>query len=116
LAAAKTTYLLLNIPAGRLVDPKQMIFRSVFGGFSLRTPILARQSFLDDFGSLRTRLTEIATAADVRVIDPLDSLCPEAVCPSTTEDGRPIYKDEAHLRPFYIREHASFIDEPLQIR
>jgi hypothetical protein len=33
-----------------------------------------------------------------------------------TEDGRPIYRDGSHLRPFYVREHASFIDQALQVR
>jgi peptidoglycan/LPS O-acetylase OafA/YrhL len=116
LAAMKPTYLLLNIPGSKLVDPKEMIRRSVFGAFTLRAPRLARQSFLDDFGSLRTMLTDVGLKAGARVLDPLDVLCPDAVCPSMTEDGRPLYRDAWHLRPFYVRERALFVDGPLRLQ
>jgi hypothetical protein len=30
-----------------------------------------------------------------------------------TVGGRAIYRDGSHLRPFYVREHASFVDRVL---
>ena len=115
LAAMKPTVLLLNIPSGETVDPRRMIVRDPWRGtLALRTPVLTRESYLAEYGDLRDKLRAVAVKAGVPVIDPLDVICPAAVCPSVAADGRPLYKDASHLRPFYVREHASFIDQTLR--
>jgi peptidoglycan/LPS O-acetylase OafA/YrhL len=114
LAGRKPTYLLLSIPFGAAADPKQMVDRGLWTwGPSLRPTALERSAVLREYGELRRRLVQVGRGAGAQVIDPFDDLCPGANCPVRTADGRPIYKDAVHLRPFFVREHASFIDEAL---
>jgi hypothetical protein len=51
---------------------------------------------------------------DVFFVNPLDVMCPDESCPVIADDGRLIYKDAIHFRPFWIEQHASFIDETLR--
>lgn len=39
------------------------------------------------------------------------ALCDGATCPAVTADGEPMYRDFAHLRPSYVRDHVRFLDE-----
>ena len=48
------------------------------------------------------------------VIDPVEHLCVDQQCPVVTFDGKPVYKDDNHYRPFFVKEHAVFIDMALQ--
>ncbi|WP_417068727.1 acyltransferase family protein [Niveibacterium terrae] len=52
-----------------------------------------------------TRLQRIARETGATFVDPADHLCAKGRCPLTDREGRPLYKDESHLRP------ASVIDE-----
>ncbi len=46
--------------------------------------------------------------------DPSLLLCTEQRCMVTTENGVPIYKDESHLRPFFVEQQAGFMDVTVQ--
>ncbi|MCB1933695.1 MAG: hypothetical protein KDI45_14650 [Candidatus Accumulibacter sp.] len=48
------------------------------------------------------------------MIDPVEHLCVDQQCPVVTFDGKPVYKDDNHYRPFFVKEHAVFIDMALQ--
>ena len=92
-----------------------MIARGVFaGGPFFRATALTRSSMLTEYGAVRDRLTQVARDAGARVIDPLDVMCPDESCPVIADDGRLIYKDAIHFRPFWIEQRASFIDEILR--
>jgi peptidoglycan/LPS O-acetylase OafA/YrhL len=115
LAAQKPTYLVLSVPSGLSADPRQMIARGVFaGGPFFRSTALTRSSMLTEYGAVRDRLKQVARDAGARAIDPLDVMCPDESCPVIADDGRLIYKDAIHLRPFWIEQRASFIDETLR--
>ncbi len=62
---------------------------------------------------VRNRLVNLAARAGARVIDPLRTLCPAMSCPSTSEDGLPLYLDSNHMGNTAARENASFLDETL---
>ena len=62
---------------------------------------------------VNTMLRSVANSVQAKVIDPLESLCGSTEC-STLSDGRPIYKDHAHLRSSYVREHIHYLDETLR--
>ena len=44
------------------------------------------------------------------IIDPVATLCPNDNCMVLTDNGSPIYKDENHLRAFYVKQYISYID------
>ncbi|MGO9392899.1 SGNH hydrolase domain-containing protein, partial [Rhodoblastus sp.] len=51
------------------------------------------------------------STSNVEIIDPMNFLCKEGRCPVLAADGRPLYKDGGHLRPFAVREKAAFLDK-----
>jgi hypothetical protein len=48
-------------------------------------------------------------------INPVDYLCRQSYCPTLADDGMPVYTDNSHLRPDYVREHATFLDPIVSI-
>lgn len=114
----KRVYLVLNIPTGNQFDPKYMIKRDVTqlsDALSIRNVSVARQSLEEAYGQIQKDLTASAARAGATVIDPISALCTE-VCSTADISGNPIYKDLSHLRPSYVREHATFMDVTLKIR
>lgn len=57
----------------------------------------------------------IGKRAGVTIIDPLEYLCTEGICPGIMTDGTPIYKDGGHIRPFSPRNYCDFIDSTVGI-
>ena len=56
------------------------------------------------------RLRRIADTVGAAVIDPTEWLCSPSLCPSVDENGRPLYKDESHLRASVARERFRAVD------
>ncbi len=104
-------YLLLDNPLGSVFNPKNLIGnRLAFqGGGNLdeSTPLPADQAALNE------RLRQVAQAAGARVIDQLPWLCPQGQCIRLTSDKRPIYKDDHHMRPFFVRQVAGDLERSL---
>jgi hypothetical protein len=59
------------------------------------------------------KLRAIAVAAGAEVVDPADTLCDTLRCTTVTPRGTPLYMDSNHLRPFFVRSSALFLDEML---
>ncbi len=108
----KRVYVVLSSPTSPTLAPLAMIDR-VRGRF-VSSPALDRTAFEASVAPISALLKQAALRAGATVLDPLDSLCAERACPAVTEEGEPIYLDEDHLRPFYVREHAAFLDRVLE--
>ena len=109
LAVEKEVYLILDNPNGPPFEPRNFFAGTRFSGLTVK-PHQESIPLADDQGQLGERLTEIARKAGAKVIDPVAHLCPERRCPAMTAAGKPVYKDDNHYRPFYVRQHADFID------
>lgn len=111
----KTTFLILNIPTGETLDPKNMINRSMHSDSSFYSYNYdgVKESDLEKYRDIDTSLIEIAHRTNAVVIDPKISLCLNGKCPSITNDGEPIYKDSSHLRPSFVRTQIHFLDATL---
>jgi hypothetical protein len=110
----KNVFLVLNIPVGIPFDPVSSLERSFSLNSIVRKNIsVNRDTFEKPHVQYFSDLKKVALAAGAIVIDPLDFLCPEPskVCMTALEDGRPIYKDSSHLRPFFVRDHMTFLDK-----
>jgi len=114
LSVDKKVYLILTNPSGRLFNPKKHITGSRLSGitFSGGKSVALTEAQLN----LRNKLTEISLRSNVTLIDPVKTLCEKGECPTTTNNGTPLYKDNIHMRPFYVKESAAFIDETVHIR
>ena len=113
ISKSKRVYLILNMPDGEELNPKNM-----FTGSRLRTldtknaekVVFDYQGFLDRHKTIRTELANLAIKNGAIVIDPIKYLCPENKCPVFDSEGNPLYRDEMHMRASYVRSSADYID------
>ena len=110
-ASGKRVVIVLSSPRGSALDPKSVIeragmtvhVRASFGAVR-RSDLAALTSPIDE------RLKRIAATVGASVVDPTEWLCTAALCPSVDERGRPLYKDESHLRASAARERFFAVD------
>jgi hypothetical protein len=117
-SASHRTTVLLNGPMGPEFDPTTM-----YTGSRLTTvrpkdhaEAIPIEAVMRKQGPVRDVLKSIATRSGADVIDALAFLCPTGKCMVATADGRPLYKDSDHMRPFYVLERADFIDRTILFR
>jgi len=55
---------------------------------------------------MKNRLSEL----NVNVIDQATLICPNGICHSLNEEGKPIYKDSEHMRAFFVKEYMDVLD------
>lgn len=93
-----------------------MVRRSLFPiGFTVNKAGIKKSWLLEHYGAVRQRLMDVGARSGATVIDPLDFLCSENVCPSVGEEGEAIYMDSVHLRPTYVREKVHYLDETIEV-
>jgi len=106
----RRVYLILPTPRGESFDPAHLVKRSLLNlGFVVQEQV-ERADVDRNINPVATRLMDIAHSAGATAIDPVDYLCGEARCPTLAEDRLPVYTDDSHLRPAYVREHMTFLD------
>jgi hypothetical protein len=44
------------------------------------------------------------------VLDPRDIICSSATCPTLDSRGKPLLKDDSHLRSSFVRSHFDAFD------
>lgn len=111
--AGKRVILVLNIPVGEALDPRQTIHRQLSSFPNMIAPRdggMELAPFLAKYGQIRSDLTKVARQSGAEVIDPVEYLCADGKCPNITPEGMPMYRDFAHLNPNYVRDNATFID------
>jgi hypothetical protein len=106
----KKVYLLLDNARSVEFEPRRLIEGSRMGRMTALTstttgPLPPEQAQLDE------RLKRIAASSGAEAIDVLAQLCKSGECVRSMPDGTPVYKDREHLRPFYVREHAGYLDK-----
>jgi peptidoglycan/LPS O-acetylase OafA/YrhL len=119
IAAERRVFLVLNMPTGPELDPKNM-----FSGSRITTVVpkpttsvrFDLRKFLSEYAPLRAELRERGTRSGAYVIDPLEFLCGPDSCPVFDKQGEPLYRDASHMRPFYVDSSAAFIDKSIEYR
>jgi peptidoglycan/LPS O-acetylase OafA/YrhL len=116
-AAGKHVVLILSSPRGAALDPKSVFDREAMT-VQVRGALapLPRSELAALTAPIDGRLRRIAKAVGASVIDPADWLCSPKLCPSVDELGRPLYKDESHLRASVARERFSAMDGYVYLR
>ena len=59
---------------------------------------------------IASRLMDIARSSGATAVDPSEYICGETYCPTLADDRMPVYTDESHLRPAFVRDHMTFLD------
>ena len=110
--AGKTVYIILPSPTGDAIAPRHLIDRSLTDwSFRLRPAALPAPPFVSELRPVVTRLKQIATDTGAKIIDPIQSLCNARTCPLTDGAGLPIYKDDAHLDPVFVKANVHYLDD-----
>ena len=110
----KKVFVVLNIPVGPHMDPRNRITRS-FLNFSIHDEGEPRSEFLARYGEINRGIAQAAQSAGATIIDPMDSLCgPGDWCAAQQADGSPIYRDATHLRPSFTRLNVRYLDATLR--
>jgi peptidoglycan/LPS O-acetylase OafA/YrhL len=111
LAKDYQVYLLLDNPMGAEFSPKSLIGNRL--SFHAPDRLTERVQIHHDQLELNEQLKEVAKSAGVEVIDQLAYLCPEGKCLRLTNEKQPIYRDDHHLRPFFVKDHADYFERQL---
>jgi peptidoglycan/LPS O-acetylase OafA/YrhL len=98
-AAGKHVVLVLSSPRGAAFDPKAAIGRE-WMHLKINSPFKPAERTRYPIDA---RLREIARRSGATALDPADWLCSGKSCPTADENGRPLYKDESHLRASFAR-------------
>jgi len=107
----KEVTIISTIPTGEALDPKSNYRRGFLGISERNKGVLTKEIFLQNNGVILNQITAIAKKHGVKVIDPMDYLSTNGICIAEDEEGIPIYYDDAHLRPYYVRDHVKYLDQ-----
>jgi peptidoglycan/LPS O-acetylase OafA/YrhL len=110
----KKVILVLTIPTGNVLDPRNMLTRTFVGPRQLSLGVLKKEAFLKENGVLLNKMTSTALKNGAEVIDPVDFLSTNGICIAKDEEGIPIRYDEGHLRTGYVKEHVKYLDQTVQ--
>jgi peptidoglycan/LPS O-acetylase OafA/YrhL len=107
----KRVYIVLQMPIGASFDPIQMVRRTILPpGFTVDIGTPSYAEVFRAVGPIASKLVQVARDGGANVIDPMKSLCDEVTCPAVSSSGEPMYHDDHHLRPSYVRENLHFLD------
>ncbi|MGV3756622.1 MAG: acyltransferase family protein [Verrucomicrobiota bacterium] len=107
--AGKEVVVILPTPASTLLDPRSTP-RMPFSQKEVTRLALKRSDFESFIHPVKQILNTVVTANGGRTIDPLVYFDENGYFFGQTSDGRFLYQDKHHLRPFYAKEQATFID------
>jgi hypothetical protein len=109
-------YLILSVPADNRFDPKQMVRRS-FAGISLDPQALSGAPLADVLSGAEgsnQRLLGIAKRTGAMTLNPVPDICGAGpVCSSFFGNGEPKFADTMHLRPIFVKDNITFLDNLL---
>lgn len=114
-AQGKKVFLVTNMPIGNKCCPESMIKRDFKGKIEAISTKMSTGEWQKASTLVTSELKKIAKAANATAIDPSLSLCDKDQCHVISSTGNPFYKDSGHLRPSYVENHATFIDQTLDM-
>ncbi|RFO95434.1 acyltransferase [Rhodoferax lacus] len=96
--AGKRVVIVLDNPFGDELDAHSKMSRSFLGDIRLSLPpALPLSVAIERSQPVRSRLLQIAANTGAEVIDPMQFLCSDKICPSLSNGGEWMYKDYDHL-------------------
>lgn len=105
----KRVVLLLDNPFDEHFNPKFYFDGERLKGIQLK-PSIDLVPMNQNQIKLKEKFIEIAKRQHVEFVDTSALNCSNNMCKVFSADGRPIYKDASHIRPYYVKENAAFIE------
>ena len=111
-AHGKRVVLILSSPRGNAFSRKSVIERGWSGvRVSHALAPVPKSKLRQVTGPIDERLRRVAERAGATIADPTQWLCQDAACPAADADGRPLYKDDSHIRASVARSRLRALDE-----
>lgn len=107
-AQGKEVFLILDNPMGQAFSPKNYFTGTRLTGLSSSNNVKAISHPAAQM-ELNKRLRAEGEKIGIQILDPALLLCPENSC-AVFQGVTPIYKDDNHLRPYFVRSSFSFLD------
>ena len=107
----KKVTLILSIPYGDKLHPVNAVERGFMSARYKNPQVFTTEEFLSEKRSLLEKVKATALSNGASVIDPVEYLSTNGVCRFADDDGIPIQYDGRHLRPGYVREHVTYLDQ-----
>lgn len=107
--AGREVVIVLPIPAPHFDLPKALRNKDFFGEDADASRWLNPTKISAAETRVRAKLKR-AAAFGAQIVDPRDFMCQGGRCPLVAEDGRALYSDGNHLRPWVVRERLNFLD------
>ncbi len=104
----RPVFVLASNPSGRFFVPQNQV---------QRLPFLNRQTRLVPRSQIEAKRTAmpwvlaLIARSHAQLIDPVDEICDDQVCPTVDDNGDPINKDANHFRAGWAEDEADLIDQ-----
>jgi peptidoglycan/LPS O-acetylase OafA/YrhL len=112
-AEGKRVFVLLTAPTDPAFDPRFLVSRVT--GLRINEPV-AVAPWRAEVGAILDRIAGMATAAGAIVLDPVPFVCDEGLCAVVGPGDEPTHVDRGHMRPWFVIERATFLDQTLVSR
>lgn len=117
--SGKRVYLVLKTPVGPAVDPVASLPQGLNLLHWKRNLLPGRKGMkvadIDAPPAIPTSsLREAGERAGAEIIDPVEFLCADGLCPAVDSNGEPRYFNAYHLRASFVRNQVTFLDRTLQ--
>lgn len=106
----KKVFVILSNPSLTSYNPKYMVSR--ISGNVIKTTV-QRKDAEAKVEAVTEAMKIAAETGGATLLNPIEAFCDEIYCPTMTQDGKPVYKDNHHLRPFYAVEKSDFLKETM---
>jgi hypothetical protein len=103
---SNVVYFILPTPYGPEFNPKNMEELILSGQNYVGMPVEHYKSRNRSYYSFISRISE---TVGVELIDPMDTIC-ENRCNIRDSEGRYFYKDDIHMRPWYVVEKVDYLN------
>lgn len=110
-----TVYVLLDIPVSEKFHPKTLLIdqneKRPFWVSNLRVPSSYQFKFPVNQEKLEDEMVRNLKERNISFIRQSQLICPKNQCNALSQEGRPIYKDGGHMRPWFVREKMDVLDK-----
>ncbi len=110
-AAGKQVFVLLTSPTDPAFDPRFLVSRLTGKRLDAPVPVGAWRA---QVGPVLARLSEAAGSAGAVILDPVPWVCDGDTCAVVGPGGEPTHADRGHMRPWFVIERATFLDQVLR--
>ncbi|PHY94221.1 acyltransferase [Acetobacter pomorum] len=114
---ARPVWLVLPTPVDARFSPDRLVTRSLMH-IAINTPLLEQgipaEQLRQDMAAETAFLRQVAAQAGASVLDAWPDICGTGpTCAVITPPATPKYADDKHLRPGFVSQHATFLDNVL---